>query len=156
MSRRPERQPEDLTPYAACDDAEAIGLTPLGVGWLDRRRPFATGAAPAGLLERLLPFCEEPAVVCPFVTQQPCPLCGQRITLDLAGRQLPLGQAELRVIGAEDVYAAPTLIYHFIEAHRYRPPAEFVQAVLHGPPPGSAEHRALVNTLRHVIRLGRR
>ncbi len=150
MSRRSEYLYADLTPYTACHDAEAIGLTPLSVGWLDRRRPFPTGQIAPQLLERLLSFCEEPAVVCPFVAQQPCPLCGQRITLSLNGRLFPLGWAELRAIGAEDIYAAPTLIYHFIEAHHYQPPAAFIQAVLHGPPPGSAEHRALVNTLRRV------
>ena len=40
-------------------------------------------------------------------------------------------EIEIRVRGDErTVYAAPTLIVHYVEAHRYRPPEEFIAAVL--------------------------
>lgn len=43
-----------------------------------------------------------------------------------------LGQAEIRVAGGDLIYAAPTLIYHYVEAHDYRPPVEFIERVLAG------------------------
>ena len=47
------------------------------------------------------------------------------------GRETFLGSAEIRVQGKEGkVYAAPTLIYHYVAAHDYDPPQEFVEALL--------------------------
>jgi hypothetical protein len=44
---------------------------------------------------------------------------------------LSLGSAEIRVPGSGGrIYAAPDLIYHYVEAHGYRPPDEFVEAVM--------------------------
>ncbi len=41
------------------------------------------------------------------------------------------------------VYAAPDLIYHYVVAHHYRPPDEFIQAVMETPLPGSQEYEVL-------------
>lgn len=47
------------------------------------------------------------------------------------GRSIGVGNGEIRVAGAGgQVYAAPTLIYHYVADHHYKPPAEFVRAVL--------------------------
>jgi hypothetical protein len=43
-----------------------------------------------------------------------------------------LGSAEIRVPGDKATYASPTLIIHYVVKHRYRPPDEFVDAVLRG------------------------
>ena len=40
------------------------------------------------------------------------------------------GSAEIRVRGANRVYAAPELVYHYVVAHQYKPPREFIEAVL--------------------------
>jgi hypothetical protein len=46
------------------------------------------------------------------------------------GQTLALGDAEIRVGGENGiVYAAPTLICHYIHEHGYRPPDEFLAAV---------------------------
>ncbi|MCX7805518.1 MAG: hypothetical protein N3A38_10060 [Planctomycetota bacterium] len=38
---------------------------------------------------------------------------------------------EIRVLGRDGkIYAAPTLIYHYVVAHKYRPPQEFIDAVM--------------------------
>jgi hypothetical protein len=43
-----------------------------------------------------------------------------------------LGNGEIIVKGEDGRrYAAPTLILHYIEAHHYLPPEEFIQAVRH-------------------------
>lgn len=44
-----------------------------------------------------------------------------------------LGSAEIRVgLPGGRWYAAPNLVYHYVTAHNYRPPDEFIEAVLHG------------------------
>lgn len=140
----------DLDPYTAAPEAEMLGLTPLAVGWLDKRAPFPTAVPTAALLLLLLPFCLENNVVYPWPRPQPCPLCGKVIPATdepEGGRYVP-GKGEIRVIGEEDIFAAPSLIYHYVAAHNYQPPAEFIAAVLHGPQPNTAEYTALLRSLR--------
>ncbi len=49
-----------------------------------------------------------------------------------------MGYSEIRVIGPSgQSYAAPSLIYHYVSAHHYRPPDSFVHALRSGPRPPS-------------------
>jgi hypothetical protein len=57
---------------------------------------------------------------------------------------LNIGDGEIRVIGKSAIYAAPTLIYHYVVEHQYKPPDEFIEAVLKGPSPESEEHKTLL------------
>lgn len=36
----------------------------------------------------------------------------------------------MRVMGSGVAYAAPELVAHYVEAHGYLPPADFIEAVL--------------------------
>jgi hypothetical protein len=45
------------------------------------------------------------------------------------------------------VYASPTLIYHYVEAHHYKPPDEFLRALRDGPKPPSPEYFDLLAKL---------
>jgi len=66
------------------------------------------------------------------------------------GEQLRIGTAEIRVFGENGaIYAAPTLIYHYVLKHQYKPPGEFVRALLIGARPPSDDYRALLQ--RHEI-----
>lgn len=57
--------------------------------------------------------------------------------LQMDEESVMLGSAEIWVPGREGcIYAAPTLIVHYVEAHEYLPPPEFIEAVLRDPPPG--------------------
>lgn len=147
---RPGRDPlPDLTPYTGCPADDEIGLAPLAVGWLQHGQEYPQGRPPAGFATALLPFCLDAYRVCPLPSPQPCPLCQQAVpVINHHGQPATLGSGELRVIGEEEIYAAPTLLYHYVTAHQYLPPEEFVAAVLSGPPAGSAEHRALIRTLQ--------
>ncbi len=49
-----------------------------------------------------------------------CPFCG-----DADAR----GSAEIRIQGNGVVYAAPTLIAHYVAVHRYAPPPEFIDSL---------------------------
>jgi hypothetical protein len=149
QDRRSRHEPlHDLDPYLGCPADASIGLEPLAVGWLERREPFATGPVPDAFPEALLSFCADRHVVCATPNTLPCPLCGQRPEPISRGDDTAhMGNAEIRVLGEEDVFAAPTMIYHYVTTHNYQPPPVFIEAVLNGPPPGAPEHRVLVRTL---------
>lgn len=137
-----------MTRYTGCDCDQAIGLDPLAVGFLSRKYPFQTGKVPYKFLQKLLPFCHPSKTVCQTHRTQNSALGGKQIEVDINSERITLGGAEIRVIGDEDIFAAPDLIYHYVADHHYLPPDEFVNAVMHGPQPDSAEFRALINTLR--------
>ena len=53
----------------------------------------------------------------------------------------PAGNGEIRVSDGNVMYAAPTLIYHYVVAHAYLPPEAFIAAVLAWKDPsGPVEH----------------
>lgn len=147
MSRRRRRELTDLSEYSGCGADATIGVEPLAVGWLRRGREYEKGSVPAGFLPRLLAFCYESNTVCHTGAHQPCPFCNKRIPpVANAGQTVTFGQSEIRVLGDLEIYAAPTLVYHYVAEHGYRPPDEFVVAVMKGVPAGSTVHRALVNS----------
>jgi hypothetical protein len=51
----------------------------------------------------------------------------------------------MRVAGDGRVYAAPSLVHHYVIAHGYRPPDEFIAAVLAWDE-GTAEPDAAANS----------
>lgn len=59
-----------------------------------------------------------------------------------------IGDGEIRVIGRNVIYAAPALIYHYVVEHDYSPPPEFIDAIMTGPQPGFAEHKALLESYK--------
>jgi hypothetical protein len=141
MARRFRRSrfPQDLDPYIGCPADEPLGYTPLAIGWLRRDTNFATGSVAPDFLEKLALHCQAEYRVCETRAARLCPLCNQAVP--------GFGTGEIRVIGADDIYAAPDLVLHFVEVHAYRPPAAFVGAVRQGPPPTAPEHRALRRAL---------
>jgi hypothetical protein len=50
---------------------------------------------------------------------------------DTEEKKLRIGNAEIRVVSeAGIILSAPTLVLHYVDRHRYLPPAEFTEAVL--------------------------
>jgi hypothetical protein len=121
----------------------------LTVGWLGESQPYPQGVPPSLFIDRLWEFCKVP--VHGTLGIHDCELCQPPITIyrvERAGEIAFLGTAEIRVFGSEaKVYAAPTLIYHYVLDHQYLPPEEFIQAVLAGPLPSSAEYQMLIQTI---------
>ena len=119
----------------------------VNVGWLDFAHNYPQGIVTEGFIERLWIFCRRRIMtmrgfhVCEFCDMPhdkvPTVQCGEEV--------LELGFAEIRVFGRDScVYAAPNLIYHYVVEHHYQPPEEFMQAVMEGPLPGSAEYESLM------------
>jgi hypothetical protein len=115
------------------------------VGWLDTVHVYPKGVPSEELLEALWQFAKAP--VCRTRGFHECTLCERRqaVEMERGDERLLLGTAEIRVYGANRVlYAAPTLIYHYVAKHHYQPPDEFVQAAITGPRPPGDDYRALL------------
>lgn len=128
-----------LYPFEVTSSQEDVPT--LCIGWLARKHPYNEGDVPLAFMERLWIFCCNS--VFHTLGYHKCPFCRGSSYGAIArrgGKELRLGSGEIRVIGKSAVYAAPDLVYHYVEKHYYRPPGEFVQAVLEGPLPGSPEY----------------
>ncbi|MFJ7492633.1 hypothetical protein ACIQZB_15515 [Streptomyces sp. NPDC097727] len=124
----------DLTPYTYDSDnwdpeASGIwrGVEVLNVGWLGRGKRYSQGSPPPSLVETLKRMTRT------HRAQQTrgfhfCPWCASRRSPGVPDG--PRGSAEMRVMGSGVAYAAPELIAHYVEAHDYLPPAEFIEAAL--------------------------
>ena len=103
----------------------------LSVGWLDRRHPFRAGETSEEFRNKLGQLCRRPTKR--YFGFHDCELCN--------GAVRPAGNGEIRVSDGNVMYAAPTLIYHYVVAHAYLPPEAFIAAVLAWKDPsGPVEH----------------
>jgi hypothetical protein len=145
---------KDLTRYEYFVEHEPLEPKPLNVGWLSDAHPFDIGETSQEFKERLFTFCLDKFVVQIARGFHVCELCAPQSaerwykeSESRYGKQAywcSIGNGEIRVIDKAVVYAAPTLIYHYIVEHQYRPPDEFIDAVLSGPQPDTEEHKSLL------------
>ena len=135
----------DLSAYTYKQSGTHDGT--VNIGWLDVSEPYTQGSVPSEFVERLWWFCRSRVVQtrgCHI-----CNLCPRRrvgpLKVTRGEDVLTLGSAEIRVFGfSKRIYAAPNLLFHYVTEHNYRPPDEFIDAVLHGPVPGSEEYQSLL------------
>ncbi|MER7283065.1 hypothetical protein ABT369_52420 [Dactylosporangium sp. NPDC000244] len=133
----------DLTPYAYSHTGEEIVWREWGelsyrpryerrnVGWLAAPHPFEQGPVPAWFAGALLDIIDGPAVnecrglhECEFCPPGTGPIAHPRPSRNW------LAYYEIRVPAEPGVmFAAPSLIWHYVTAHDYRPPTAFVEAV---------------------------
>lgn len=150
----------DLTPYAYMGAPksdmlnEFLGVQSapppdlLNIGWLDISVPYPSGETSVAFRARLLEYCASEDLFRLTKGFHTCQFCENAplgpLIVHQDGQEISLGNGEIRVIGRSAVYAAPTLIYHYVVAHAYRPPDAFIAAVLTGPRVGSPEYTALI------------
>ena len=127
-------------------------LPPLvAVGWLDEGHEFPTGEVPPGLLPRLIAFRRSAKSPwgCMFLGYHGCYWCSRdaqaRKGMSAEAHSLSeylcwWSKTNLFIPGDGVVYASPEGIIHYIVEHRYRPPAEFIDAVLAAPDIESPEY----------------
>ena len=113
------------------------------MGWLDDIHPYPKGTVDARLIERMKLLASHPFEL--YMGTHICELCAE--PPDLLQTTLPnrvgfgpidswlrwadqrSGNGEIRVSWGGTIFAAPVLIVHYIEAHSYLPPTQFLKAV---------------------------
>lgn len=135
---------EDLTHYKAVDlhgfhplswlkDLilyKLVGRKLLTIGWLDNNYKFNQKKSSEEFLDKLFYLCCFPVNQTRGYYQ--CPFCNNEYGFEVErnNKKLVLGSAEIIVKGKKRItYISPDLIYHYIEAHNYFPPYEFIEAV---------------------------
>jgi hypothetical protein len=109
-------------------DADSWQVPLLAVGWLERQHEFSRGSVPPALLEKLrllVAGAKAHYQQYHFRGLHECSLCPN----DRVEGGLPDSYVNLLIPGAQVVFAAPAGIAHYMEAHSYLPPSEFIRAV---------------------------
>jgi hypothetical protein len=126
-----ERYYADLTPYTHQISPHTLAGV-FNVGWLDPRSAFATGKVPVAFVDRLLEIAGSTgdfnALVEPIRELPRCEVCGEIELRNSRGVLIP--NSELWIPAGNRIYASPITIVHFVQAHSYRPPDEYIDAVL--------------------------
>lgn len=140
---------EDLTFYSYCPREDIRGFE-VNVGWLGAGHPFPTVLPSEESLQSLWNFCK--IVVLQMRGIHPCEFCqlreGWQPSEHHHQEYLLLGSAEIRVFSSSGLaYAAPNLIYHYVSAHHYAPPEEFLTALKEGPGPESDDYATRMEAL---------
>ena len=113
------------------------------VGWLESGVPFAVGEVSERFFTQLVELLQKPWEPGPCGGFHRCPFCRFNEVpprLSFNERQVRMGATNLYVPWDERIFFAPSLIAHYIDAHGYRPPDEFQEAVLACPPMGTARY----------------
>lgn len=103
------------------------------VGWLSKDHPYPTGDADPGFVAALNEHVAQAWQPLAAGGQHLCELC-----------ERARSGANVWIPTVDAVFVAPALITHYVEAHAYAPPDDFVRAVLACPPQGSPEYFALM------------
>ena len=134
----------DMDKGSFCDGGDHL----RAIGWLHPDHPFPRGTVPEAFLVRLREFerlVYESMEVLNWrggLGDHECEFCPPSETLP-DGRVLGAvwGHGQFGVPHGDILFGAPPMIVHYVEAHQYQPPQEFVTAVLASPLPDSAEYR---------------
>jgi len=144
------------------------------VGWLGEGHPYSQGEVSAPFFERLCALLLDPWQPAMFLGPHRCDLCPWEVTpgpdpgstfsplerrrrvlgvrkaheaISFGEQSVEMGTNNLWVPGEGCVYVAPSLIAHYIRAHRYAPPPEFVGAILRCSDIHTEEYRKAVRDL---------
>lgn len=127
----------DLSDYVYIPDFYRPGT--LNVGWLDAANAFPQRAPLGESLDYLWRYCKISIAQTRGIHE--CELCEEESYHASRGNEyLLLGAAEIRVFAGDSIYAAPTMLYHYMISHHYCPPASFIEALHRAPAPPDAEY----------------
>ena len=135
----------DLSPYDYFE--EYYRPTTLNVGWISPLGEFQKAVPSEVFTAKLLAYTRVSVAQsrgCHYCAA--CPPDRQSVGFGLKGDFLAVGMAEIRVFSSTDIiYAAPTLLHHYVNEHHYCPPKEFVTAVMEMPTPPDPRYFALLS-----------
>ena len=119
----------------------------VAIGWLAGDHPFSQGEVEPRARRRLAELLRHPYCHIAFMGSHGCDLCTGPPPAGVDPHSLR-GHANLIVPGRDRLFACPELIGHYIDAHRYRPPDEFLEAVKECPEVGTEEY------FLEIVRIG--
>lgn len=104
----------------------------LNVGWLGGDSSYPVGEVATEVRDRLVCLAKSPVNMTRGLHY--CEFCDAQSPIVVSKSDDPecvayLGAGEIHVRGENAVFAAPTLIVHYIDAHRYLPPSVFLEAL---------------------------
>lgn len=106
----------DLAPFGyQYEDKETVA-----VGWLEEGYPFPVGQVPDEFIKLLKYYAQEREHG--SYGYYGCNFCRSHID-----------SGEIHLEGENRIYIAPRMIVHYITEHNYRPPSEYIDAVLATP-----------------------
>ena len=122
----------------------------IAVGWLERGHSYSKGDVPLEFFERLCELLIDPWTFIAQAGMHDCHFCrfsgggvARFKNFQISGR----GNGFLFVPHETTIYASPASIAHYIDSHEYRPPDQFIEAVMQCPKMRSIEYmRALLRT----------
>jgi hypothetical protein len=120
------------------------------VGWLERGRDFPTGTVPKDAFLKLFELKKNPWQIVVSAGFHECDLC--QFQLEFENN---VGNSNLCIPHNGKIYFCPELITHYINAHHYLPPREFVEAIYLCPPMRSIEYlkKIVENGGRNLVNL---
>ena len=120
------------------------------VGWLERGWAYSKGEVTEPFFEALLNLLVRPwepvAAAGPHACSQ-CRFAGGPAQLTFGGTTITMGVSNVYVPGNAVIYVAPSLVAHYVDAHEYQPPKEFMEAVLQCPPMRSMEYLRAIKSI---------
>jgi hypothetical protein len=124
------------------------------VGYLSREHEYARGEVSDLVFESLVRLGQVQFPNCTdYLGYHHCDLgsCGlKQVQEELYWRGIWIPRSCRRDIWVPDravIYNTPQLILHYVRAHRYLPPASFLDAILNCPEPGSEMYRAEIKRI---------
>jgi hypothetical protein len=126
----------DLSPYAY-----GHGVHPgvVHVGWLDGIHDYPKGKVAEHIVAKLKILASRPTEL--YRGFHICELCWPSENMRGPGdpgwdewAEPRSSNGEIRVTSGSVTYAAPVLIVHYIQAHGYSPPEEFLRAIMEATP----------------------
>lgn len=143
---------DDLSPCDYYGEANAARFK--AVGWLEEGREFRRGRVDPRFVHKLVLLLGEPSPLERSTDPHYCSLCvfsrgpSEFHLFQSPGMpSVPMGNRNLVLPGAGFLYVAPSLVLHYMDAHQYVPPDEFIKAVLECPPIRSQEYQKAVQAL---------
>jgi hypothetical protein len=120
---------EDLSEYSYDMGVAIRGVR--NVGWLDASHEYAKGSIDAAVLEKITTLALQKSVN-QMRGFHYCELCStEELRIEQGGKKRLLGSSELWVPdNAGGYFASPNLVVHYIQAHGYQPPSDYVEAVM--------------------------
>lgn len=141
---------EDLSP---CEYAP--GVHAFAVGWLAEGRAYTRGEVSREHFRQLAALLVNPWEPVVTAGRHACPFCrftGGPGSVVSDGCVVPVGSRVVFVPSEHRLYVAPSLILHYVDAHAYAPPAEFVAAVASCPPMRSMAYLTQLRALGVSVR----